>query len=134
MANKKTNSKLVDTNTYIDMLYMTPEEVTAKDIKTLLENESSLDFELWEEMNVLELILPNKNSIDFDPLEVNFKDPSDASFVKNRRIKTIFAINVAETDLPTVIPYFEQIVNKFTGFLCADTEDFNPVYVGTSKM
>jgi hypothetical protein len=134
MANKKTNSKLVDTNTYIDMLYMTPEEVTAKDIKTLLENESSLDFELWEEMNVLELILPNKSSIDFDPLEVNFKDPSDASFVKNRRIKTIFAINIAEADLPTVIPYFEQIVNKFTGFLCADTEDFNPVYVGTSKM
>jgi hypothetical protein len=133
MANKKPNSIQKDIKKYIDLLYMTPSNVTAKDIAALLQDTSGLKIELWEEMNVLELELSNQNSIDFEPLEVSFKDPSDASFVKNRDIKTIFAINLCEDDLNIVTAYFEQIIDKFSGFLCADSEDFTPVYVGSSK-
>lgn len=133
MADKKTNSNKKEVISYLDLLYMTPSEVTAKEIAALLQETAGITTELWEAMNVLEIELSNKNTVDFEPLEVSFKDPSDASFVKNRNIKTIFAINLCESDLNTVISYFEKIVDHFSGFLCADSTDFNPVYVGSSK-
>lgn len=133
MANKKINSAQKDIKKYIDLLYMTPSEVTAKEIATLLQDANGLTVELWEAMNVLELELPNKNSIDFEPLAVTFKDPSDASFVKNRNIQTIFAINLCEDDLTMATTVFEKIVDRFSGFVCEDSEDFSPVYAGSSK-
>jgi hypothetical protein len=133
MTNKNMNSTKKTEKTYLDLLYMTPSEVKAKDIASLFHNETGLSVELWDEMNVLELELPNQNTVDFEPLSIHFKDPSDAAFVKNRNIKTIYAINLNEDDLNTVIPYFTKIVELFSGFICADTEDFTPVYVGSSK-
>lgn len=133
MANKNNNSSKKTVKNYIDLLYMTPTEVSAREIASLLQNNQGVAVQLWEEMNVLELELSNENSVDFEPLEVNFKDPSDAAFVKNRNIKTIFAINLCEDDLKNAIPYFEQITASFSGFVCADTDDFQPVYSGSSK-
>lgn len=132
MANKKiSNQKSV--KTYIDLLYMTPIDVTAKDIAQLLQDNKDLTIQLWEEMNVLELELPNENPIDFEPLEVNFKDPSDIAFVRNRNIKTIFTISLCEDDLKSMLVYFEQLTQKLSGFVCADSVDFTPVYAGSSK-
>ncbi|HWT73717.1 MAG TPA: hypothetical protein VN258_03215 [Mobilitalea sp.] len=133
MANKKNNTSQKAVKTYVDLLYMTPSELHAKDIAAFFQNTIGLTVQLWEEMNVLELELSSENSIDFEPLPVNFKDPSDAAFVKNRGIKTIFTINLCEADLNNVIPYFEQLTDSFSGFICADTVDFTPVYAGSSK-
>lgn len=133
MSNKKNNNNQKESKTYIDLLYMTPEVKSAKDIATLFENDSTVSVQLWEEMNVLELELVNENSIDFEPLEVAFKDPSDAAFVKNRNIKTIFALSLNEAELNNTIPYFEKLIDNFSGFVCADTVDFTPVYAGSSK-
>ncbi len=131
--NKKSGSKEKVIKEYIDLLYMTPLTITAKDISNLFEANKDFSVQLWEDMNVLELELPNDNSIDFEPLDVNLKDPSDAAFVKNRNIQTIFALALCKTDLDTVIPLFNLLVEKFQGFVCADTENFNPVYAGSSK-
>jgi hypothetical protein len=117
---------------YLDLLYMTPNLVSAKELAELLKDTKNVTVELWEEMNVLELELPNQNTVDFEPVEVNFKDPSDAAFVKNRNIRTIFAVNLSEEDLGTVKALFEQIINQFSGFLCTDSADFNPVILGSS--
>lgn len=132
MANKK-NSNQKEVKSYIDLLYMTPSEITAKDMSLVLQDNKGLTIQLWEEMNVLELELSSENPIDFESLEVNFKDPSDASFVRNRNIKTIFSISICEDDLKAMLPYFEQIIQKFSGFVCADSIDFTPVYAGSSK-
>lgn len=133
MANKKNDSSKKIAKSYIDLLYMTQSEVYAKDIAALLTDLDQINVELWEDMNILELELSNHNSVDFEPLDINFKNPSDAAFVKNRNIKTIFSIQLCEDDLENVIPYFKKIVEAFSGFLCADSEDFTPVYVGSSK-
>jgi hypothetical protein len=133
MADKNKGSKNIAEKKYIDLLYMTPTGVNAKDIAELFTAVKGITIQLWEEMNVLELELSNQNSIDFEPVDPDFKDPSDAAFVKNRGIKTIFALNLCEADLQTSIPLFEQITEKFSGFVCADTEDFKPVYAGSSK-
>ena len=132
MAKKTTDSKQKIIKKYIDLFYMTPSEVTARDIATLLQENKELSIQVWEEMNVLEIEFPNENSIDFEPVEPSFQDPSDAAFIKNRNIKTIFAVTICEEDIKLVVPYFEQLVEKYAGFLCSDSADFNPVYAGTT--
>lgn len=127
---KSNNSKPV--KRYLDLLYMTPNEVTAKELAGLLDCMEKVTIELWDEMNVLELELPNQNSVDFEPVEVEFKDPSDAAFVKNRNIRTIFAVNLAEEDLDIVKNIFEMIISRFAGFLCTDSVDFQPVLAGSA--
>jgi hypothetical protein len=133
MANKNKNISEKSVQNYVDLFYMTPAEIPAKDIAALLKDTKEVTVELWEDMNILELELTNKNTVDFEPLEVSFKDPSDVAFVKNRNIRTIFAIHLCEDDLKAVIPYFERIIETYSGFLCADSENFMPVYAGTSK-
>lgn len=132
MANKNSSYQKSEKK-YTDLFYMTPSDVNAKDIADLFQDTKELSVQLWEEMNVLELELANQNSIDFEPMEPAFKDPSDSAFIKNRNIRTIFAINLCEADLNIMIPYFEQLVIRFSGFVCADSADFTPIYAGTTK-
>lgn len=133
MANKKAPSNNKPEIKYIDLFYMTPGDVTAKAIADALGDTAGLTVELWSEMNILELELSTGNTVDFEPVNTGFKDPSDAAFIKNRGIKTIFAINLSEADLPLITPVFEKIVSKYSGFFCADSADFMPVYAGSSK-
>lgn len=133
MAAKKKGLPAKISKKYIDLLYMTPKAIHAKDIADLFSDGNGPTVELWEEFNVLELVLPSQNSIDFEAIDPHFKDPSDLSFVKNRNIHTIFSINMCEEDLPDGIAYFDQLIDKFSGFVCADSEDFTPVYAGSSK-
>lgn len=119
---------------FLDLFYMTPSVVEAKDIADLLKENTDIAIELWPEMNVLEIELINKNTVDFEPLSVNFKDPSDLAFVKNRKIRTIFGINLAEEDLGKVRRLFEQIIDRFSGFLCTDSSDFQPILMGSAEI
>jgi hypothetical protein len=133
MADKKKGFPVKVTKKYIDLLYMTPQELTAKDIAELFLAHPELTIELWAEMNVVEILLSNQNSVDFEAIDIDFKSPSDAAFVKNRGIKTAYAINLCEDDLSVATTYFEELVARFSGFVCADSEDFTPVYAGSSK-
>jgi hypothetical protein len=133
MAKKGKVSDQKVVKNYLNLFYMTPNEVCAKDIAEFFQADKGLVIELWESMNVLELELSNQNSIDFEPVDASFRDPSDASFIKNRRIKTIFGIMLCDTDLSLAIPYFEQLVDKFGGFVCTDSDNFNPFYAGSAN-
>lgn len=133
MGKKKMNHTEKELIKYMSLFYMTPLEVQAKDIATLLRENTELSVELWDSMNVLELVLTNNNSVDFEPVDTGFKDPSDLAFIKNRKIKTVFAITLNEKDLDAVIPCFTQLVTQYSGFVCADSPDFTPVYAGSSK-
>lgn len=133
MAIKSKTTTKKEVENYLELFYMTPSTVNAKDIVDLLQSDSKLKLQLWEEMNVLELELPGESFVDFEPVEPIFKDPSDSAFVKNRNISTIFAININESALQSAIPYFEQIIEHFGGFVCSDSADFQPVYAGSSN-
>ena len=133
MAKKSKASDQKSVKNYLNLFYMTPSEVCAKDMSESFQADKGLVIELWEAMNVLELELSNQNSIYFEPVEASFRDPSDASFIKNRNIKTIFGITVCDNDLTSAIPYFEQLVDRFGGFVCTDSDNFNPFYAGSAK-
>lgn len=133
MARKSKVSNQKAKKNYLNLFYMTPNEVCAKDIAESFREDKGLVIELWEALNVIELQLSNHNSIDFEPVEASFRDPSDASFIKNRNIKTIFGITLCDTDLTSAIPYFEYLVDKFGGFVCTDSDNFNPFLTGSAK-
>lgn len=132
MSNKNTNSNQQTVKSYIDLIYMTALEVRAKDIAALLPDKKDIKVEVWETADILELELSNQNTVDFEPLDIKHLSSSDSDFIRSRNIHTMFSINLCESDLQLVKMYFDQIVERFSGFLCADTEDFNPVYVGSS--
>lgn len=111
-----------------DWFYMTPNEVTAKMISNLLQSKSNVVVDLWEEMNILQIELPNKLTVDFEPIIINFKDPSDAAFVENRNIKTIFEVTMEEAVLHEMKELLRLIFQEWDGFLCADSDDFQPIY------
>ncbi len=133
MAQKNKKQAKKEVKNYLDLFYMTPNTIAAKDFAESLSEISTLKVQLWEEFNVLEIELPNENSIDFESIDIRFKDPSDASFIKNRGIQTIFAITLCEQDLELLVSCFDTVIVKHDGFLCADSDDFTPVYAGSSK-
>jgi hypothetical protein len=126
-VNKVAQSKSKETE-ITDWFYMTPYEVTAKMIATLLKTQCNVSVDLWEEMNILQIELPNRIIVDFEPIIINFKDPSDAAFVKNRNIQTIFEVTMEEAALKEMKEVLKLIFNEWDGFLCADTDDFKPIY------
>lgn len=111
-----------------DWFYMTPNEVTAKMIADLMKLQSNVAVDLWEEMNVLQLELNNKSTIDIEPINYQFKDPSDLSFIKNRNIKTIFWVTIEDGDIEPLKPILQVLFDQWDGFLCADSNDFKPLY------
>lgn len=127
----KSNQKII--KKYLNLFYMTPKQIEAKNIARFLETIQGSNVELWEAVNVLEITLSNENAVAFEPIDVDFKDPSDASFVKNRGIQTIFALSILESDLDEVTSYFHKIIDEFGGFLCTDSSDFQPTYVGKAE-
>jgi hypothetical protein len=126
-------NKPAATKSSLALLYMTPSKITARDIAALLNDMPNLAVELWEAMNVLEIELTNKNTVDFEPVDLPFPNPSDAAFAKNCNISTVFAVLLSKEDLGTMKPCFEQLISQYSGFLCADSDDFTPVYAGSTK-
>lgn len=124
---KKSQDKEINKKIRLDLFYMSQREVSAKEIKDVLEKEEIL-VELWEELNVLQIDLPNGNTVDFEWIKNEFKDPSDASFIKNRDIKTIFAVTIEEEDFQNANSFFPIILNELEGFICTDSEEFIPIY------
>ncbi|MFT4144954.1 MAG: hypothetical protein QM644_10915 [Mobilitalea sp.] len=133
MSSKKKSPHQKVIKSYTSLLYMTPISINTSDIASFFQDKPGITVQHWEEMNVLELELSNENFIDFEALDPSFKDPKDASFVKNRKIASIFAIDLAESDLEAFLPDLLALTEQFSGFVCADTPDFTPVYAGSSK-
>lgn len=130
---KTTTEKNNESNTpqekeITDWFYMTPNEINAKNIAEIFKLQSKVQVDLWEDMNILQVELGNKQTVDFEPMDLNFKDPSDATFIKNRDIKTIFSVTIEDGGLKEAIEQFKFIINEFDGFLCADTVNFQPLY------
>ncbi len=133
--NKSTGSSKINTEldkkqkvTITDWYYMTPGDVNAKMIADRLKINGFSEVELWEEMNILQIELADKKTVDFEPVGYSFKDPSDVSFIKNRNIKTIFAVTLEEGNIELFRPVLKILLEEWEGFLCADSIDFKPIY------
>lgn len=127
--NKSKNSNNSKSKIITDWFYMTPSEINAKSIAQLIEAECHTPVDLWEEMNILQIELSNKETVDFESMSIDFNDESDIAFIKNRNIKTIFAVYIASGTLDDELKSILKVMfNQWNGFLCADSQDFKPIF------
>lgn len=111
----------------LNLFYMSPNNVMVKDLKEVIDKGGKL-VQIWEELRVLQIELPNGNTVDFESMKPEFKDPSDGAFIKNRNINSLYAVTVEEEDFNEVKSSLYKIIEELGGFFCTDSDDFKPIY------
>lgn len=112
-----------------DLLYMTPSDLTAKEMYEQLNAMDYGEVDYWEALNVIEIECKDKDCIDMEQISTEFQHESDRAFIKNRKIKSIFVINVGEDKIEIAKDIFMHLISIYKGFLCSDTDDFQPFYI-----
>lgn len=112
-----------------DYYYMTSSVVEIASICTVLQGQGIVGLEVWPEMGVLEWPTAPERSIDMEVLEP-FEDKNDAMFLKKNGIQSIFSLRISNLDEDIFLKYFEEVLKKFGGAVCCDTETFEPTVMG----
>lgn len=124
----KNDQKSSKNTEQIEWFYMSPFEVNAKMIAEYAEEVNFGETEVWEELDILEIIRSDKSNIDFEIVRNNFKDENDMAFVKEREIKTIFTVTFSHCTIEDFKPFVQHLLKKWEGVFCADTYDFSPMF------
>ena len=128
-AGKEKSVKPVVKKKYVDMYYMIPERVGAKEIAdTLTQAEPAYAeiLECWEEAGVLELLLGEESSIDFEMLELS-EDELEEEFLQSHKIKGVYLVHTDSERIGDVKKVVTILKDKFGGLLCSDSKDFMPI-------
>ncbi len=110
----------------IDLYYMSEQTIGAKELSDILVKECGQNVELWESMHVLEWITEAGHSIDIELMEA-FTEEQDVAFLKEHEVAVIYAIQALDTDEALLVKCFQKVAEKAGGFLCYDSEDFQPI-------
>lgn len=109
------------------LIYMSPQDITARDIHDYFVKKGIQEVHLWEELNILQLELVNQNTVEFEPLQP-FKDQKDLEFLEKENIKTLFALTIEESDFKEMKDHMIGLLEELEGFIVTDSEDFSPIY------
>lgn len=107
-----------------DWLYFCPEEISVRDLYEIFAERD--DVEIWEEAGVLEIPIGVKSSLDVEAAQVHPKDEITQHFAKEQRAKRVFLVTFMPEDYQQAETVMKQILGKFGGLCCGDTEDFMP--------
>lgn len=116
-----------------ELLFMSKKEIDTRYIYNRIKEMEGILSDYWEGADVLEIEFPEKSSVDVEPISNELKHPSDIAFIKNREIQSVFAVTTYEDVLEQTKEIFTKIINETGGFLCSDSEDFKPFYIGESE-
>ena len=121
IAAKKPQKKIME------FYYMIPEDVTAKDLTKTVTCVDEESVDVWPELNLMEVVLDTDSLILQDGREC-FIDPLDLTFIKEHRIKSIFSVSYEQSDKETACRILKQMMEARGGFICSDTETFEPIW------
>ena len=107
-----------------EWLYFCPLEVTVKTVCEIFNDTDNV--ELWEEAGVLEISLGEKGSFDVETTQIHPKDEVTLQFAEELDAKSVFLVTFAPEDYESAVEIMKQILDKFGGIFCGDTEDFMP--------
>lgn len=107
-----------------DWLYFCPEEITVRNIYDIFAERD--DVEIWEDAGVLEIPMGEKSSFDMETAEIHPKDEITRSFADEQGAKCVFLVTFMPEDYEAAEQIMKQILGKFGGLFCGDTEDFMP--------
>ena len=112
-----------------EMFLMLVEKVDAKGLYDALLEKGLEGLDVWSQMGVFSIELRENDCVDFEELIVkeSFVDNSDLAFIKNRKIESVFSFRATENQMERLKPYFKEMVEIFGGFVCSDSDDFQPM-------
>ena len=111
----------------LEFYYMTPEQTDAKELTTLIHSVDEEKVDVWQELNLLEVVLDSDSLIFQDGREC-FVDPLDLQFIEEHHIKSIYVVSYEEGDSVKARQVIKEILEAKGGFICSDTEDFEPMF------
>lgn len=107
-----------------DWLYFCPEEITIRSLYEIFSEQE--DVEIWEEAGVLEIPMGEKCSFDVETAQIHPKDEITLRFAAENEAKSVFMVTFLPEDYEKAESFMKQILGKFGGLFCGDTEDFMP--------
>lgn len=111
----------------LEYYYMTPEQTNAKEMTTFIKSVDEEKIDVWPELNLMEVVLDSDSLIFQDGREC-FVDPLDLQFLEERKIQSIYVVSYEESDSVKAKKVIREILKAKGGFICSDTEDFEPMY------
>ena len=111
----------------VEFYYMTPEKTDAKELTRFITSVDEEKVDVWPELNLMEVVLDSDSLIFQDGLEC-FVDPLDLEFIEERKVQSIYVVSYEEGDSVKARTVIKEIMEAKGGFLCSDTEDFEPMY------
>lgn len=127
-ASMKKGLNPVEKKVLMELLYMTPEKVVARDLEKAITEEMEMEVHVWEELDILEVTLSSGQTVDIETMTEYIDDPLDLEYMKERNVQTIYAVTVEEVAMEEFLPIMRIITEKLGGFLCSDSDDFMPEY------
>lgn len=109
-----------------DYFYMNCSNISSR---TLYEAACQLDkynTEYWSELDILEIEVTPKSSIDIEFIECEFKDEKSSLFLKENNIHTLCLFSFSSEIEKEAIEIMRHIACATDGFFAADTENFMP--------
>lgn len=125
---KKTQLKTQAKQEYLDCYYMTEERISIWELYDSYQGALPLmarRTQIWSSAGVIELELGEKNSVDIEILDW-FTSESDLAFLDKYKVQTIFGIHTELQNRDVVLDLFRVIQQRLGGFICSDTQDFQP--------
>lgn len=107
-----------------DWLYFCPEEITIRGLYEIFSEKD--DVEIWEEAGVLEIPLGETSSLDVETAQIHPKDEVTQHFAAEQGAKRVFLITFMPEDYEKAEVIMKQILGRFGGMFCGDTEDLMP--------
>lgn len=111
----------------LEFYYMTPEKTDARELMSLVKSVDEEKVDIWPELNLMEVVLDSDSLIFQDGREC-FIDPLDLEFIEEKKIQSIYVVSYEEGDSMKARAVIKEIMEAKGGFLCSDTEDFEPMY------
>lgn len=111
----------------LEYYYMTPEQTDAKELTTLIKSVDEEKIDVWPELNLMEVVL-DRDSLIFQDGRECFVDPLDLEFLEERKIQSIYVVSYEESDSVKAKKVIKEVLLAKGGFICSDTEDFEPMY------
>ena len=110
-----------------EWFYMQQKEITVREIADALQEEADLELEIWEAAGVLEVVIPEERSMDFEWTRAEFRDEYSKNWLTEQGVKTMFFVTIDAEHYTHAKHIMQTITGKIGGFFCGDTEDFQPV-------
>ena len=119
------NQKKKTVNVPAEWLYLSPSEVSVRDLSDSFENPEQI--EIWEDARVAEVILGEKASMDMEWYECDLGDEESNAFLEKHQIRTMYVVTIPPQEFEAARICMQKITARNGGFFCGDTDDFTPM-------